>query len=121
MPLRLIPNAGAVAAGASSMWALYGVFFIDAGIKIMELFILHSREWTWKDFVVPILSIVAMTCRLIYQEKLSTATEKKLAEEQIARKKFEDVAQSDIAPINAEDAKYIKEDAAKAVDTILKE
>lgn len=111
MALRLIPNAREVAFNASSMWALYGVFFTDAGIKILELFILHSRDWTWKDFIVPVLSIVAMTCRLIQQERLKNATEQRLEAEKLARQRFEIEATSSAPPLTPVEAEAIKQDA----------
>lgn len=109
--MRLIPNAGTVAAKASSMWALYGAFLIDAGIKILE-YIQDNRQLKWQDMLVPIALIVVAAFRLTYQASLATATERKLQAERIARERLEKEATSAGPPISKREAEVIKMDAA---------
>lgn len=109
--MRLIPNAGEVAAKASSMWALYGAFVIDVGIKVLE-YIQNNREVKWQDMVVPIALIVVAAFRLTYQSSLASQTERKLLQERITRQRLETVATSDGPPITPAQVKSIKKDAA---------
>jgi hypothetical protein len=111
--MRLVPNAGEVALKASSMWALYGAFVIDAGIKVLQ-YLQENREVKWQDALMPIALIVIGAARLIQQKALATATERKLAEEKITRQVLEGVATSAGPPITQEQVKAIKKDAADA-------
>jgi hypothetical protein len=109
----LVPNAKEVASKATSMWALYGAFVIDAGIKILE-YIQTNREVKWQDALMPIALIVIGAARLIQQKSLATATERRLQEEKLTRIQLEQVATTAGPPITHEEVKAIKAESAAA-------
>lgn len=114
--MRLIPNWGAVLAKASSMWAVYGgmaVLVVDKApgwLKGPEAAKLITSEW--RDTLLGICLFLAMVFRVIQQQALATATERKLLAERIARERLEAVATSADPPITKEQVKSIKKDAA---------
>jgi hypothetical protein len=111
--MQLVPNAREVAFKASSMWALYGAFVIDAAIKVLE-YVQANRELKWQDALMPIALIVIGAARLIQQKALATATERRLQQEKLTREQLEVVATTEGPPISREQVKAIKKDAAVA-------
>lgn len=111
--MRLVPNAGEVALKASSMWALYGAFVIDAGIKILQ-YLQDNREVKWQDALMPIALIVIGAARLIQQKALVTATEEKLEQERLTRLALEKEATSPGPALTDAQVRDIKQEAAVA-------
>ena len=109
----LVPNAKEVATRAASMWAIYGAFAIDIAIKVLQ-YIQDNREMKWQDMVVPIALIVVGAARLMQQQSLATATERRLEAEQLTAQTLAQVAVSPGPPITKKDVADIKRDAAIA-------
>lgn len=109
--LQLIPNAKEVATRASSMYALYGAFVIDVTIKVLEYIQTH-RDLKWQDAAVPIALIIIGACRLVQQQALASATDRRLQQERIAREELEQIATSAGPPITHDQVRAIKRDAA---------
>lgn len=70
---KLVPNPGTVLLKASSMWATYGAFVIDVGIKILE-YIQDNRELKWQDMLVPLALICIAAFRVVQQQSITNAT-----------------------------------------------
>lgn len=117
--MNLVPNPGKVLARASSMWAVYGGLLVLLVDKAPELLNgpgadkLISPEW--RDRLLGLCLILAPILRVIQQQSISTATELKLQEERLTRRRLEEVATSDGPPISPAEVKAIKRDAAAAV------
>lgn len=116
MALRLVANPGKVALTASSLWAVYGAVLILIVDKAPEWLNMPAFQKLispeWRDRMLAICLFLAWLFRLIQQQALATATERRLQAEKIARERLEDVATSEGPPITKEQAKAIKRDAA---------
>lgn len=111
---KLVPNAGDVLAKSSSLWAVYGAFIVDVGIKVLQ-YLQENRDLKWQDAIIPIALILATAFRVIPQRSITSATERKLLEERLTRRQLEVVATSEGPPISADQVKAIKREAAAAV------
>lgn len=111
---KLIPNAGAVLARSSSLWAIYGAFVIDVGIKVLE-YLQANRDLKWQDAIIPVALILATAFRVMPQRSITSATETKLLQESLVRRQLEAVATSEGPPISPAQVQAIKKEAAAAV------
>jgi hypothetical protein len=106
----LVPNAGTILTKASSMWALYGTFVVDVGIKVLE-YVQNNRELKWQDMLLPVALIVIAGLRVIAQKSVTNETERKLQQETIVRKQLEEVATTVGPPISPAEVHDMKQEA----------
>jgi hypothetical protein len=113
--MALVPNPGRVLLTSSSMQVVYVAFIFDVGTKVLE-YLQNNRELKWQDAIVPILLIIVPPLRIVLQQSLASAAERKAAEEKVVRQKLEEVATSAGPPITPADVAQIKREAAAAVN-----
>lgn len=118
MSLRFVPNPGTILLKASSLWVTYGVIITDVTIKIIE-YINEHREFKWQDMVLPIVLLLIPLFRVIQQQSVATATERKLAEENLVRLRMQQEAMSSTPPLTEEQVKVITEDAKDTVKGLI--
>jgi hypothetical protein len=117
--MNLVPNAGRVLGMATSLWAVYGALIVMAVDKAPELLNgpgadkLISPEW--RDRLLGLCLILAPILRVIQQQSLTTATERKLQEERLTRRKLEVAATTEGPPLSPDTVQQIKRESAAAV------
>lgn len=117
--MNLIPNPGRVLATASSLWAVYGgllVLLIDKAPELLNgpgADKLISPEW--RDRLLGLCLILAPILRIVQQSSITTATERKLQEERLTRRKLEVAATTEGPPLSPDTVQAIKRESAAAV------
>lgn len=118
MALRLVANPGKVALTASSLWAVYGAVLILIVDKAPEWLNMPAFQKVmspeWRDRLLALCLFLAWLFRLIQQQALANATERKLQEERLVRQHLELEATSSTPPLTPNQVKAIKRHA-KAV------